>query len=52
MVCQGVSILAFHSNDQSSNPAKVFKNVCKIVAEENEINKKRPGLAPLKMFFC
>ena len=53
-----VSVLAFYSDDPSSNPAKVYSFFCNIVFEMNE---KRPGLAhfkkieavngPLKIFF-
>ena len=38
-----VIVLAFCSNDPSSNLAEVYRFLCKILLEKNEINKKRPG---------
>ena len=37
-----VSILAFYSDDPSSNPAEAYSVSVKCVFEKNE-NKKRPG---------
>ena len=44
---QVVSLLAFYSNDPSSNPAKVYSFFCNIVFEKNKINKKEAGFGPL-----
>ena len=38
---QVVSLLAFYSNDPSSNPAKVYSFFCNIVFEKNENKQKR-----------
>ena len=45
---QVVSELAFYYNDLSSKPADVYKSSVKVVVANNEINKKRPGLALFK----
>ena len=42
---QVVSVLAFYSDDSSSNPIEVYIFSVKCVFEKNEINKKRPWLA-------
>ena len=43
-----VSVLAFYSNDLSSNPAKVYNFSVKLNLKRTKINKKRAGLAHLK----
>ena len=45
---QVVSVLAFYSDDPSSNPAEVFNFSVKLLLKRTKINKKRPGLAHLK----
>ena len=41
---QVVGVIAFYSNDQSSNPVKVLSFSVKFVLEKNENKQKRPGL--------
>ena len=41
---QVVSVLAFYSDDPSSNPADAYGFFCAFEFEKND-NKKRPGLA-------
>ena len=43
---QVVSVLAFYSDDQSSNPAEVYNFSVKIVIEKKKINKKEAGVGP------
>ena len=45
---QVVSVLAFYSDDPSSNPAEVYNFSVKLLLKSTKINKKRPGLAHLK----
>ena len=40
-----VSVLAFYSDDPSSNPAEVYNFSVKLLLKRTKINKKRPGLA-------
>ena len=40
----GVSMLASHSDNLSSNPAEACRFFCKLLLEKTNINKKRPGL--------
>ena len=42
---QSVSVLAFYSDDPSSNPAEVYNFSVKFLLKRTKINKKRPGLA-------
>ena len=42
---QVVSVLAFYSDDPSSNPAEVYNFSVKLLLKRTKINKKRPGLA-------
>ena len=42
---QVVSMLAFYSDNPSSNPAEAYSFFCKIVFEKVENKQKRPGLA-------
>ena len=42
---QVVSVLAFYSEDSSSNPAEVYNFSVKLLLKRTKINKKRPGLA-------
>ena len=44
---QVVSLLAFYSNDPSSNPAKVYSFFCNIVFEKNENKQKEAWFGPL-----
>ena len=41
---QVVSVLAYYSDNPSSNPTEAYSFFYKIVFEKNEINKKRPTL--------
>ena len=45
---QVVSVLAFYSDDPSSNPAEVYNFSVKLLLKRTKINKKRPGLAHFK----
>ena len=48
MGCGGgkvVSVLAFYSDNPSSNPAEVYNFSVKLLLKRTKINKKRPGLA-------
>ena len=40
-----VSVLAFYSDNPSSNPAEVYNFSVKLLLKRTKINKKRPGLA-------
>ena len=40
-----VIVLAFYSNDPSSNPTEVYNFSVKLLVKRTKINKKRPGLA-------
>ena len=42
-----VSMLAFYSDDLSSNPAEAYCFFCKIVFEKNENKQKEAGVGPL-----
>ena len=42
---QAVSVLAFYSDDPSSDPAEVYNFSVKLLLKSTKINKKRPGLA-------
>ena len=42
---QVVSVLAFNSNDPSSNLTEVYNFSAKIVVKKNEYKQKGPGLA-------
>ena len=42
---QVVSVLAFHSDDLSWNPAEVYRFNSVKCMKRTKINKKRPGLA-------
>ena len=42
---QVVSVLAFYSDDPSSNPAEAYSFFCKIVFEKNKNEQKEAGLA-------
>ena len=43
-----VSVLAFYSDDPSSNPAEVYNFSVKLLLKRTKINKKRPGLVHFK----
>ena len=45
---QVLSVLAFYSDDPSSNPTEVYNFSVKLLMKRTKINKKRPGLAHLK----
>ena len=45
-----VSVLAFYSDDLSSNPAEAYRFYVKCCFKRTEINKKRPGLAFSKYY--
>ena len=42
---QVVSVLAFYSDNPSSNPAEVYNFSVILLLKRTKINKKRPGLA-------
>ena len=42
---QVVSVLAFYSDDPSSNPAEVYNFSVKLLLKRTKINKKEAGLA-------
>ena len=44
---QVVIVLAFYSDDPSSNPAEAYSFFCKIVFEKNENKQKEAGVGPL-----
>ena len=44
---QVVSVLAFHFDDPSSNPAEAYSFFFKIVFENNENKQKEAGVGPL-----
>ena len=44
---QVVSMLAFYSDDPSSNPTDVYNFSVKLLLKRTKINKKTPGLAYL-----
>ena len=46
-----VSVLAFYSDDPSSNPAEVYHFSIKLLLKRANIYKKRPQLAPFKKPF-
>ena len=54
MLCLGrgggqvVSVLAFYSDDLSSNPAEVYNFSNKIVIEKNENKQNEAGVGPFK----
>ena len=41
-----VSVLAFYSDDTSSNPAEVYSFYSVNCLKRTKINKKRPGMVP------
>ena len=43
---QVVSVLAFYSDDPSSNPAEVYNFSVKIIIEKNENKQKRGRVGP------
>ena len=45
---QVVSVLAFHSNNPSSNPAVDYSFFFKFVLEKNESKHKEAGVGPFK----
>ena len=45
VVVKVVSVLAFYSDDPSSNPAEVYNFSVILLLKRTKINKKRPGLA-------
>ena len=49
---QVVSVLAFYSDDPSSNPAEVYSCFFEICGWKEQKNRKRPGLANLKINKC
>ena len=51
---QVVSVLAFYSDDPSSNPAEVYNFSVKLLLKRTKINKKEAGVGPFfrKMFAC
>ena len=42
-----VSVLAFYSDDPSSNPAEAYRIFCNIVFEKNENKQKEARVGPL-----
>ena len=45
---QVVSVLAFYSDDPSSNPAEVYNFSVKLLLKRMKINKKEAGVGPFK----
>ena len=45
---QVFSVLAFYSDDPSSNPAEVYNFSVKLILKRTKINKKEAGVGPLK----
>ena len=45
---QVVSVLAFYSDDPSSNPAEVYNFSVKLLLKRTKINKKEAGVGPFK----
>ena len=45
---QVVSVLAFYSDDLSSNPAEVCSFSVKLLWKRTKINKKEDGVGPFK----
>ena len=45
---QVFSVLAFYSDDPSSNPAEVYNFSVKLILKRMKINKKEAGVGPLK----
>ena len=43
---QVVSVLAFYSDDLSSNPAEVYNFSVKLLLKRTKINKKEAGVGP------
>ena len=41
-----VSVLAFYSDDPSSNPAEVYNFSVKLLLKRTKINKKEAGVGP------
>ena len=41
-----VSVLAFYSDDLSSNPAEVYNFSVKLLLKRTKINKKEAGVGP------
>ena len=46
----GVNVLAFNSDDPSSNPAKVYNSSVEIVVGKDKNEEKEVGVGPLKTF--
>ena len=51
---QVVSVLAFYSDDPSSNPAEVYNFSVKLLLKRTKINKKEAGVGPFKknVYYC
>ena len=49
---QVVSVLAFYSNDPSSNPADAYSFSVEFVFEKNENKQKRGRVGPFKSMCC
>ena len=47
---QVVSVLAFYSDDPSSNPAEVYNFSIKLLLKRTKINQKEAGVGPLIFF--
>ena len=43
-----VSVLAFYSDDPSSNPAEVYNFSVKLLLKRTKINRKEAGVGPFK----
>ena len=43
---QVVSVLAFYSDDPSSNPAEIYNFSVKLLLKRTKINKKEAGVGP------
>ena len=43
-----VSMLAFYSDDPSSNPAEAYRFFCTMLSETNENKQKEAGVGPFK----
>ena len=48
---QVVSVLAFYSDDPSSNPAEAYSFSCKIVFEKNKNKQKESRVGIVQKFF-
>ena len=47
---QVVSVLAFYSDNPSSNPAEVYNFSVKLLLKRTKINKKRGRVGPIFVF--